>query len=111
MQSTRIIKREVKPSTDPEVIAMNHQEAIDKLTLVTDKMSRGTKNHKKILTKVQEDKFQYSQKIARAKLMKEVSDIEKNQQIGRYMLPGHLLDENSREDPEKLEDKDKMGKN
>ena len=27
------------------------------------------------------------------------------------MLPGHLLDENSREDPEKLEDKDKMGKN
>lgn len=43
--------------------------------------------------------------------MKEVSDIEKNQHIGRYMLPGHLLDENSREDPVVLEDKDKMGKN
>lgn len=90
---------------------MNHQEAVEKLNIVTEKVSKGAKNHKKILTKVQEDKFQYSQKIARAKFMKEVTDIEKNQHIGRYLLPGHLIDENSREDPGVLQEKDKMGKN
>ena len=43
--------------------------------------------------------------------MKEVTDIEKNDHIGRYALPGHLLDEDSREDPVILQTKDKMGKN
>ena len=43
--------------------------------------------------------------------MKEVSDIEKNQHIGRYVLPGHYFDEDSREDPAMLQSKDKMGKN
>lgn len=43
--------------------------------------------------------------------MKEVTDIEKNQHIGRYALPGHYLDEQQREDPVMLQSKDKMGKN
>ena len=51
-QSTRIVKREVKPSDDPEVIAMNHQEAVEKLNIVTEKVTKGAKNHKKIRTKV-----------------------------------------------------------
>ena len=53
----RIVKREVKASTDPTVIAMNHQEAVDQLNVVTDKVTKGAKIHKEHLTKIQEEKF------------------------------------------------------
>ena len=90
--ASRIIKREVKTHSNPEVIAMNHQQAVDQLNVVEEKVIKGQKNHKDHLSKIQEDKQLYSQKLARAKLLKEVTDVEKNQHIGRYALPGHYLD-------------------